>query len=184
MARPPPTRPHIALNPSSRFSSYANVEWAEDDAWDSASDSETHSAPRNFASSTGWEKSSLSASAPKPVPKPARKTSVSSIAFSYTHVHAPSPSSYTSTPPNDPLHMSKTEWTLVGKQGEQNDATELESVDEKGINSASADSIDNADELIVGEMDVESGPSSSKKKLWPSMVPGRWGLREPGCWQG
>ena len=62
--------------------------------------------------------------------------------------------------------MSKTEWTLVGNQGEKNDATELEAVDEKGNKSEILSSnMDNMDELIVGEMDVESRPSSSKRKL-------------------
>ena len=41
-ARPPPARPHIGLNPTTKFSSYAvNNDWGEDDAWDSASDSES-----------------------------------------------------------------------------------------------------------------------------------------------
>ncbi|KAH9992617.1 rab-GTPase-TBC domain-containing protein [Russula vinacea] len=39
-ARPPPTRPHISLNPTSHFS-YSSTEWGEDDAWDSTSDSES-----------------------------------------------------------------------------------------------------------------------------------------------
>lgn len=92
-ARPPPTRPHINLNPSSHFS-YSITEWGEDDAWDSASDSESASNSQSV-----WGRSlnqpghprpsgttSTSTSAPKPVPAPrkSQNSSSSTLALSYT----------------------------------------------------------------------------------------------------
>ncbi|OBZ71054.1 GTPase-activating protein gyp1 [Grifola frondosa] len=108
-ARPPPARPHIGLNPSTRFSSYSTNEWAEDDAWDSASDSESQG-PSEWKRSSN-ARPSTSTTAPKPVPRPALNNSSTTLAFSYTHVHAPSPSSY--SPRLD--HPSKNGWTIVRK---------------------------------------------------------------------
>ncbi|KAH9047830.1 rab-GTPase-TBC domain-containing protein [Lactarius hengduanensis] len=119
MARPPPTRPHISLNPPSHFS-YSITEWGDDDAWDSASDSESQSNPQ-----ATWSRSpqptpsrpSGATSAPKPVPRTSQNSSSSTLAFSYTHVSVPSPgSSYPShadtivTPTT-----TKNGWTIVQK---------------------------------------------------------------------
>lgn len=119
MARPPPTRPHISLNPPSHFS-YSITEWGDDDAWDSASDSESQSNPQ-----ATWSRSpqptpsrpSGATSAPKPVPRTSQNSSSSTLAFSYTHVSTPSPgSSYPShadaivTPTT-----TKNGWTIVQK---------------------------------------------------------------------
>ncbi|KAI0305729.1 rab-GTPase-TBC domain-containing protein [Multifurca ochricompacta] len=114
-ARPPPTRPHINLNPSSHFS-YPTNEWGEDDAWDSASDSESAS-----NSQSAWGRSlqttpsrpSGAASAPKPVPRRSQNSSSSTLAFSYTHVSAPSPGSYPSH--TDLIPPTKNGWTIVQK---------------------------------------------------------------------
>lgn len=115
MARPPPARPHIGLNPPSRFSSYASVEWAEDDAWDSASDSETTAQKTPHASKTidSSKISFDSSSTVKQIPKPRKSPSSNSLTFSYTHVNAPSPSSYSPKP--DHLHSHKTSWAMVNK---------------------------------------------------------------------
>jgi TBC1 domain family member 2 len=117
-ARPPPTRPHININPSPHFS-YSITEWGEDDAWDSASDSETAS-----NSQTTWARSpqpapsrpsGATSSAPKPVPRKSQNSSSSTLAFSYTHVSAPSPGSYPShTDPVPP--PAKNGWTIVQKE--------------------------------------------------------------------
>ncbi|KAG9316616.1 hypothetical protein JVU11DRAFT_2670 [Chiua virens] len=73
-ARPPPARPHIGIHPS--FNASSNMDWAEDDVWDSASDSES---PRHSTIAHSWRYSSNTQSkrqlpgpfptAPKPVPK-------------------------------------------------------------------------------------------------------------------
>ncbi|KAI0254043.1 rab-GTPase-TBC domain-containing protein [Lactifluus subvellereus] len=116
-ARPPPTRPHIGLNPSSHFS-YSITEWGEDDAWDSASDSESAS-----NSQSTWLRSpqpapsrpSGATSAPKPVPRKSQNSSTSTLALSYTHVSAPSPGSYPSH--TDPIPPpAKNGWTIVQKE--------------------------------------------------------------------
>ncbi|KAN0111322.1 RabGAP/TBC [Russula decolorans] len=133
-ARPPPTRPHINLNPSSHFS-YSITEWGEDDAWDSTSDSESasntqsvwgrplnqpgHPRPSGVTSTS----TSTSTSAPKPVPVPrkSQNSSSSTLAFSYTHVSAPSPtgsSPYPSHADSIPPTTMKNGWTIVQKAGE------------------------------------------------------------------
>ncbi|KAH9935649.1 rab-GTPase-TBC domain-containing protein [Fomitopsis serialis] len=81
-ARPPPARPHIGLNPSHRLSSYVIPDWAEDDAWDSGSDSESPSNPSwNRSSSFSKQASTSSSTAPKPVPRPNLNSSSSTLAF-------------------------------------------------------------------------------------------------------
>jgi hypothetical protein len=128
MARPPPTRPHISLNPSPHFS-YSITEWGDDDAWDSASDSESQS-----NSQTTWSRSpqptptrpSGATSAPKPVPRPSQNSSSSTLAFSYTHVSAPSPGS--SYPPHGDTIVptpttTRNGWTIVQKAGRDGGVT-------------------------------------------------------------
>ncbi|KAJ7268696.1 rab-GTPase-TBC domain-containing protein [Mycena haematopus] len=95
-ARPPPARPHIALNPSTYSS---RTDWVEDDAWDSASDDDE---PPKAESSTA-----SSSRVPVPV-RPTQHSSSSTLAFSYTHVSAPDPSSY---PPRDLPPQNG--WTIV-----------------------------------------------------------------------
>src|ERR1700733_9449426 len=114
-ARSPPARPHIGIFPSSKFGVPPSGEWGEDDAWDSASDSES---PRQSSISRSWNHPSppTSTTAPKPVPRPANKSSSSTLAFSYTHVTAPNPSSY---PREETLSAPKTGWTLIKKAEEK-----------------------------------------------------------------
>jgi TBC1 domain family member 2 len=110
-AIPPPARPHIGLNPN--FSSFTTSEWAEEDAWDSGSDSES---PHRTSISSSWNKPvNKPNTAPKPVPKHARNSSSSTLAFSYTDVQVPSPSSYPSPPESLQPQSSKNGWTLVTK---------------------------------------------------------------------
>ena len=127
-ARPPPTRPHISLNPTSHFS-YSSTEWGEDDAWDSTSDSESVS-----NSQSAWGRSlnqtahprqpgatSTSPSAPKPVPVPrkSQNSSSSTLAFSYTHVSAQSPPGSSPYPSHaDSIPPTKNGWTIVLKADE------------------------------------------------------------------
>ncbi|KAJ7079076.1 rab-GTPase-TBC domain-containing protein [Mycena belliarum] len=99
-ARPPPARPHNVLGSSTLYTGRAD--WAEDDAWDSASDNEDDS-PRPSNNSPRPSSSRVQ------VPRPNYPSSSSStLAFSYTHVSAPNPSSY---PPRDV--PQKNGWTIV-----------------------------------------------------------------------
>ncbi|OCH91444.1 RabGAP/TBC [Obba rivulosa] len=143
-ARPPPARPHIGLNPSHRFSSYSVSEWAEDDAWDSGSDSES-------ANASVWKQSgtraSSSTTAPKPVPRPALNHSSSTLAFSYTHINAPNPSSY---PPRSEQQPSKHGWTIVRSSTEHQLAHETE----KGTETAGYVDVDGL--MIMGNLDSEA----------------------------
>lgn len=168
MARPPPARPHIGINPPTRFSSYQTAEWAEDDAWDSASDSESppQKAPQSKRS-TSVGKSSVdqttSATSARPVPRPTRDRtpSTSSLAFSYTHVSAPSPSSSYSPRP-DHLHSPKTSWTIVSRSLESEAVRELEVKGDS--NNAASSSVDlDIDDIVIGDMDAEVGDSKSGK---------------------
>lgn len=118
MAKPPPTRPHIGINPSHRFSSYSTFEWAEDDAWDSASDSESQPKASNTGATRTIVKSStiVATTPPQPIPhKAGRGSSGSSSSFSYTQVQVPSPSSEPST--HEP-HSFKNGWTIISEEGE------------------------------------------------------------------
>ena len=135
-ARPPPTRPHISLNPTSHFS-YSITEWGEDDAWDSTSDSESasntqsawsrslnqpgHSRPSGVTSTSTPTSTSTSAPKPVPVPRKSQNGSGSTLAFSYTHVSAPSPtgsSPYPSHADSIPPTTMKNGWTIVQKADE------------------------------------------------------------------
>ncbi|KAG6866754.1 hypothetical protein C0991_011413 [Blastosporella zonata] len=102
-ARSPPARPHIGIHPTNHFAQRGAGEWGEDDAWDSASDSES---PRQSSLTKSWNRSPT---APRPVPKPSSNSSSSTLAFSYTHVSAPNPSSYRETAAMEP----KGGWTIV-----------------------------------------------------------------------
>ena len=149
-ARPPPARPHIGLNP--HLSSFGtSSEWAEDDAWDSASDSESP----HFNKS--WNSSRPQSTAPKNVPgKVVRSSSSSSsnLASSFTHIHAPDPSSYPSKPDLPPLN--KGGWTLVEASGDKDQKSPLKDLRDSDIDhdtlTASTTS-QTADELVVGDFD-------------------------------
>lgn len=109
-ARPPPARPHVGIHTSSHFGYPGRHDWAEDDVWDSGSDSDS---PRQSSlTAPSWNPSN-SLTMPKPVPKPVRNSSSSTLAFSYTHISAPNPSS--SFPKEDPVVTEKGGWTLVKK---------------------------------------------------------------------
>ena len=106
--RPPPARPHIGFH----LSSFQTADWAEDDVWDSTSDSES---PRQSTLHNSWgNRRPPSVTAPKAVPnRTASNSSSSTLAFSYTHLQAPNPGSY---PPQrevgDP-NSPKNGWTIV-----------------------------------------------------------------------
>lgn len=146
-ARPPPARPHIAVNPSNRFSSYSIPDWAEDDAWDSGSDPES-------PSTSSWQRSSsrrgsAAATAPKPVPRPKLNNSSSTLAFSYTHVSAPSPSSY---PSRQDVQPPKNGWTMVRKSTDRR-----QSIDSRDLGKpAEGGPYDDVEgDMIVGDLEPE-----------------------------
>ena len=153
-ARPPPARPHIGLNPSSRFGSYSISDWGEDDAWDSGSDEESSNAASAWKQSSGRPAAS---SAPRPVPKPKSNRSSSTIASSYTHVDAPSPSSY--PPRTEDIHPpTKQGWTIVRTSGKPQAGVERHESGE-GHRGTHADPEVEGD-LIIGDMDSEDVSSS------------------------
>ncbi|KAK0485735.1 rab-GTPase-TBC domain-containing protein [Armillaria novae-zelandiae] len=158
-ARSPPARPHIGIHPTSHFSS---LDWGEDDAWDSASDSE--SPKQSTLSLAGSRKT-----APRAVPKPAYNKSDSSsstLAFSYTHVNAPNSSSY--PPRTEEPAAPKTGWTIVRK-------SPSDKAIEKYHSSSQDDSYDNItspegqgdtdgeSDMILGELECDPfGPETAK----------------------
>ena len=152
-ARPPPARPHIGINPSFHHSTTA--EWGEDDAWDSASDSDS---PRQSIISNPWlppSRSASTATSPKPVPRPS--TSSSTLAFSYTHLNAPNPSSYPPTP-----EPQRNGWTIVRKSTDTRESTE-EKEDVK--EDEEHEDADDESEMVVGELDpdIPAEPLPPKK---------------------
>jgi hypothetical protein len=156
-ARSPPARPHIGIHPSSNFGIRAAGDWGEDDAWDSASDSES---PRQSSISKNWNRSSSSsATAPRPVPRPVHNSSSSTLAFSYTHVSAPNPSSY---PPLEETTLEpKSGWTLVKKsqdrrRTEYSDQQEL--VDDTGLDMEGRGDADVEGDMIIGDLESEAPP--------------------------
>jgi TBC1 domain family member 2 len=159
-ARSPPARPHVGIHPSAHFES---GEWGEDDAWDSASDSESPS-----RSNIAWSRASSStATAPRPVPRPARNSSSSTLAFSYTHVTAPNPGSYpprtNSVDPQPARQQPQNGWTIVRTSGEAG-AT----LDDPGQpTDRSNTDADVEGDMILGEMEQESVLQDSSVSLAP-----------------
>ncbi|KAH0827860.1 hypothetical protein J3R83DRAFT_3487 [Lanmaoa asiatica] len=161
-ARPPPARPHIGIHPS--FNTNSNMDWAEDDVWDSASDSES---PRHSTIAHSWRHSSNTqskrqpsfATAPKSVPKAPNNSSSSTLAQSYTHLNPPSPSSYPPKPESGQAASAKGGWTMVRKS-----SVLQNSID--GTASKHSDLHRDADvdgDMVVGDFDpevVESGTAS------------------------
>ena len=154
--RPPPTRPHLGINPPAHLPSYSSVDWGEDDAWDSASD---HESPVNTVSIPR----SSSVSVPR---RPNANRSNSTLAFSYTHLTAPSPSSYPSSQPSpgSPPHPldSKAGWTIVRTEQEVRksrevigDKTQMEK--EVKQKNCSGD-VDVEGDMIVGELEQDQVP--------------------------
>ncbi|KAN0091138.1 Rab-GTPase-TBC domain containing protein [Tylopilus felleus] len=166
-ARPPPARPHIGIHPS--FNANSSMEWAEDDVWDSASDSES---PRHSTIAHSWRYSSntqprrqpLSTTAPKPVPRAPNNSSSSTLGQSYTHLNPPSPSSY---PPKSESASAKSGWTMVRKSQSSMDGTA----------SKSSDSHRDADvdgDIVVGDFEpeiVESGTATKMRQERGSIKP-------------
>lgn len=174
-ARSPPARPHIGIYSSSNFGVPAPGDWGEDDAWDSASDSES---PRQSSISRSWNRPSqpTSTTAPRPVPRPANDSSSSNLAFSYTHVTAPNPSSY---PREETLLAPKTGWTLVKKAQDENrvdtvDSTEAGSHVADNLEEGPGD-VDLEGDMIITDMEFEAG---SRDQTPTSVLPTRSKLKE------
>lgn len=163
-ARPPPARPHIGLNP--HLPSFGTPsDWVEDDAWDSASDSESPHLNKS------WKTNRQQSSTPKNVPgKVARSSSSSSsnLASSYTHIHAPNPSSYSPKPDIPPLN--KGGWTLVKTSGDKDQKSPLKDLkdsdnDHDTLTASTTSEV--VDELVVGDFDdsgIYHGPCLKVKE--------------------
>ncbi|KAF9241583.1 rab-GTPase-TBC domain-containing protein [Melanogaster broomeanus] len=151
-ARPPPARPHVGLHPS--FNAKASTDWAEDDVWDSGSDSDSpHQstlARRTWKDSSNTQSKPSPITAPKPVPRVPSNSSSSTLAQSYTHLNAPSPSSY---PPKSELgHPAKGGWTMVRKSGTPQSTTEAKLSSKYHECSGDAD-LDG--DMVVGDLEPE-----------------------------
>lgn len=163
-ARSPPARPHIGIHPTSHFSS---LDWGEDDAWDSASDSES---PKQSTLSLAGSRTT----APRAVPKPAYNKSDSSsstLAFSYTHVNAPNSSSY--PPRTEEPAAPKTGWTIVRKSPSDkaiekyNSSSQDDSYDNITSPEGQGDT-DGESDMILGELEYDPfGPEA------PNPPPGK-----------
>ncbi|KAL1700966.1 rab-GTPase-TBC domain-containing protein [Schizophyllum commune] len=153
-ARPPPARPHLALH-ASDFGR-TPTDWAEDDAWDSASDDGNDRQP---AASDAWPRAE--SSAPKPVPSRTttseKSSSSSTLAFSYTHVSAPNPSSY---PPRgeQAAPPARNGWTIV--HTERSDADDIPEGREH--HASRAGDVDVEGDMILGEMDPDPSCGTSE----------------------
>ncbi|KAL1736123.1 rab-GTPase-TBC domain-containing protein [Schizophyllum commune] len=153
-ARPPPARPHLALH-ASDFGR-TPTDWAEDDAWDSASDDGNDRQP---AASDTWPRAE--SSAPKPVPTRTttseKSSSSSTLAFSYTHVSAPNPSSY---PPRgeQAAPPARNGWTIV--HTERSDADDIPEGREH--HASRAGDVDVEGDMILGEMDPDPACGTSE----------------------
>ncbi|KAI0732074.1 rab-GTPase-TBC domain-containing protein [Fomitopsis betulina] len=151
-ARPPPARPHIGLNPSHKFSSYVIPDWAEDDAWDSGSDSESPNNPKwNRSSSFSKQSAASSSSAPRPVPRPTLNNSSSTLAFSYTHVSHPG--SYTAKQEVPPPQNG---WTIVRKSTDHRPSLDGRHLD-KGRDGVVYEDMEG--EMVVGDLEPEPADS-------------------------
>lgn len=173
-ARPPPTRPHIGLNPSS----YLSYSWAEEDAWDSGSDSDSPST--NTQAPTAWSRSptaSTLTSSPKAVnvPRPSSNSSSSTLAFSYTHVSAPSSYPPKQEEEQSAARPSKNGWTLVQKSGQQSSRPSTGGKETSAVGKSHDGEVEEAHdvdgEMVVGDMDPDfSEPFTSMKSMPISTV--------------
>ena len=139
--RSAPTRAHI-------LSHFPTNEWAEDDAWDSTSDSES---PRQSTLNTSFALSRTGSSSPP------------NLAFSYTHLNAPNPSSY---PPKE-TQLPKNGWTIVrtshSKMGSESKInlrtdTELEQ-------DADSRDVDVEGDMILGDLEAEMNATDLNPSL-------------------
>lgn len=159
--RSPPARPHIGIHSS--FASTAD--WAEDDAWDSTSDSES---PRqsSIVNRTSAPPSTATpiASAPRPVPSKVSSDSSSSLAFSYTHLAVPG--SYPPRPELVDPPAPKNGWTIVRTSPNHHTGDDLDEQTSTGgpestdVDGDSAD-IDVEGDMILGDLDPDTNPADT-----------------------
>jgi hypothetical protein len=162
--RPPPARPHVGIRSPSHFSSYSAADWGEDDAWDSASDSESPVA------TSATRPSSSAVSVPR---RPTVDRSNSTLAFSYTHLNAPSPSSYPPrleqvSPPPPQQSERKAGWTIVRteqelRKSQEKAEEERAQADSEAKQKAEGGDIDVEGDMIVGDLEQDQAPSRPRR---------------------
>ncbi len=136
--RSPPARPHIGFHSSLQMA----AGWAEDDAWDSTSDSES---PRQSTLQNSWVRRNA---VPKTVPmRTPSNSSSSTLALSYTHIQAPNPGSYPPRGEATTSNSPKNGWTIV-RTSRSKDSSDLR-VDQGSGGRALEP------EINVGDADVE-----------------------------
>jgi len=159
----PPARPHIGIH----LTSFPSTEWGEDDAWDSASDSES---PRQ--STIHRPTASTTITAPKRVPRKSSNLSSSTLAFSYTHVQAPSPGSY--PPKGEPASSSpdapKNGWTMIrtspSKGGSDKKLESLSSQRDHDLDAeGESGDIDVEGDMILGDLEPEGHTNEAQASV-------------------
>ena len=167
MARPPPARPHIGINPPTRFSSYSTAaEWGEDDAWDSASDSESAVQKPTTSKPIPVGRPSGEPSIARTNQRPKKQSSATSLAFSYTHVNAPSPSSYSPRP--EQSSSPKASWTMVRRSVESVASTSSlrgEELNGSLVQKLSEDLAIEEEEIILGDMENDARPRPGTENI-------------------
>ncbi|KAF8575101.1 RabGAP/TBC [Ramaria rubella] len=151
---PLPTRPHVGAKTSSHFASYSAADWGEDDAWDSASDSESPAVASTLRSP------SSAVSVPR---RSNANRSNSTLAFSYTHLTAPSPSSYpprqqSTSPSPIPTENNKTGWTIVRTEQEvrrSRDHTAGEDHPYREVKQKNSGDVDVEGDMIIGDLEED-----------------------------
>ena len=153
--RSPPARPHIGIN----LASFQATDWAEDDAWDSTSDSES---PRQSALHSPWGggRRNVPLAAPKLVARKSSNSSSSTLAFSYTHLQAPNPGSYPPRAEVADSNSPKNGWTIVrtARSRATSDSQPVQGSGGKelaGEPDVNAGDIDVEGDMILGDLEAE-----------------------------
>ncbi|KAJ3507632.1 hypothetical protein NLJ89_g6192 [Agrocybe chaxingu] len=156
--RSPPARPHIGIH-SSYFPTAGD--WGEDDAWDSASDSES---PRQSTITSTWGRSTTSQAIAAPKKNTRASSNSSSLAFSYTHISAPNASSYPPKPevlPAEAAPKNGAGWTIVRTtHSRKNSEVKLDKQpakhDAEFNQDAGAGDVDVEGDMILGDLEPET----------------------------
>ncbi|TFK68692.1 RabGAP/TBC [Pluteus cervinus] len=167
-ARPPPARPHIGLNPSIQFP--RTTDWAEDDAWDSTSDSES-TKPSTVPSGPSRASGPRKSAATRP-----DNSSSSTLSSSYTHLQAPNPGSWPPVAHTDEAISPQNGWTIVKKSPDHkavNAPPTIKSeahVDDEAYGILEHRDADVEGDMILGELESEA-PNQDHAGSLPSQVP-------------
>ncbi|KAF5370586.1 hypothetical protein D9758_001824 [Tetrapyrgos nigripes] len=168
----PPPRPHPHLSSSSYFSA---VNVGDDDAWDSASDSES---PAQSTLTFSWSRP-VASTAPKAVPKSPESPSSSTLSFSYTHLNAPNPSSY--PPRDDSSQPPKNGWTIVRTSRPRRSSNDTHSSNQDDASDHVPEPEADADvegDMILGDLESEPTKDPASSMTVPKLKQDQGTIRE------